>query len=161
MRACAGSSPCPSGTDSRPEELLWRTLSGILIGLVAGAAAVGSSWFVHREQARSGARTRQLMLDEARNEAEALRREAEIEARGRRQAPRRRRARAAEQRADALRRSRSASCTREDELERRLTELERREQGIADRETHVKQLQEEFKDAKDARGRTSSSGSPA
>ena len=30
-----------------------------------------------------------------------------------------------------------------------MVEIERREQGVADRETHVKQLQEEFKDAKD------------
>ena len=52
------------------------------------------------------------------------------------------------QRTDALR-ERERLHTREDELDRRFVEIERREQGITDRETHVKQLQEEFKDAKD------------
>src|SRR5918992_1536278 len=40
--------------------------------------------------------------------------------------------------------------TKEQELDRKLLELERREQGFADRETHVRQLQEELKAAKEA-----------
>ena len=89
------------------------------------------------------------MLTEAKKEAEALRREAEIEAKEA----------AVKHRADIERelhgerteilRDRERLHAREDDAERRLNELERREQGIADRETHVKQLQEEFKDAKD------------
>ena len=39
--------------------------------------------------------------------------------------------------------ARSERAAREEELERGLTELERREQGVTDRETHVKALQEE------------------
>src|SRR5262249_44560000 len=50
------------------------------------------------------------------------------------------------QRADILR-DRERLHAREDDTERRLIELERREQGINDREVHVKQLQEEFKEA--------------
>src|SRR5207244_7661576 len=38
---------------------------------------------------------------------------------------------------------------KEDEIDRKLTELTRREQGVSDRETHSKQLQEELKEAKD------------
>src|SRR5205823_3282125 len=38
---------------------------------------------------------------------------------------------------------------KEDEIDRKLTELTRREQGVSDRETHSKQLQEELKAAKD------------
>jgi ribonuclease Y len=39
--------------------------------------------------------------------------------------------------------------TKEEEIDRKLTELERREQGLLDREGHLKQLQEETKAAKD------------
>src|SRR5205823_6200960 len=38
---------------------------------------------------------------------------------------------------------------KEDEIDRKLTELSRREQGVADRETHSKQLQDELKVAKE------------
>src|SRR3989440_1955749 len=38
---------------------------------------------------------------------------------------------------------------KEDETDRKLRELTRREQGVSDRETHSKQLQEELKEAKD------------
>src|SRR5262245_13075625 len=89
------------------------------------------------------------MLTEAKKEAEALRREAEIEAK---EAAVKHRADVERElqgeRADILR-ERERLHAREDETERRLTDLERREQGISDRETHVKQLQEEFKEAKD------------
>ena len=50
---------------------------------------------------------------------------------------------------------------REEETERKLVELERREQGLTDREVHARQLQEELKAAKDTRADASSSGSPA
>jgi len=123
---------------------------GILIGLVAGSTAV---WLVLASFAGSKLaatrRTRQLMLAEARTEADALRREAELEAK---EAAVRHRAEIEQelqsQRADALR-DRERLHGREDEINRRLVETERREQGIADRETHVKQLQDEFKEAKD------------
>src|SRR5213082_1449610 len=39
---------------------------------------------------------------------------------------------------------------KEDEIDRKLTELTRREQGVSDRETHSKELQEKLKEAKDA-----------
>jgi ribonucrease Y len=123
---------------------------GILIGLVAGSLAV---WLVlvsfTGNKLAAARRTRQLMLGEARNEAEALRREAELEAK---EAAVKHRAEVERelqsQRSDVLR-ERERLHAREDDVNRRLVELERREQGIADRETHVKQLQDEFKDAKD------------
>jgi ribonucrease Y len=123
---------------------------GILIGLALGAAIV---WLVlvsfTGSKLAAARRTRQLMLSEARNEADAVRREADLEAKEsavkyRSEVERELQA----QRRDALR-ERERLHTREDELNRRLVELERRDQGIADRETHVKQLQEEFKDAKE------------
>jgi ribonuclease Y len=123
---------------------------GILIGLVIGALAV---WLIlvsfTGNKLAAARRTRQLMLTEARKEAEALRREAEIEAK---EAAVKHRADVERElqgeRADILR-DRERLHAREDENERRLNELVRREQGIADREVHVKQLQEEFKQAKD------------
>jgi ribonuclease Y len=125
-------------------------LVGILIGLVVGSLA---AWLVlvsfTGNKLAAARRTRQLMLTEGRKEAEALRREAEIEAK---EAAVKHRADVERElqgeRADILR-ERERQHAREDETERRLNELERREQGIADRETHVKQLQEEFKEAKD------------
>jgi ribonuclease Y len=123
---------------------------GILIGLVVGSLA---AWLVlvsfTGNKLAAARRTRQLMLTEARKEAEALRREAELEAK---ETAVKHRADVERQlqgeRADILR-ERERLHTREDENERRLMELERREQGIADRETHVKQLQEQFKEAKE------------
>jgi ribonuclease Y len=123
---------------------------GILIGLVVGALAV---WLILASFAgnklAAARRTRQLLITEARKEAEALRREAEIEAK---EAAVKHRADVERelqgQRADILR-ERERLNARADENERRLTELERREQGIADREIHVKQLQDEYKQAKD------------
>ena len=123
---------------------------GILIGLVAGAAAV---WLVlvsfTGSKLAAARRTRQLMLTEARNEADAVRREADLESKESAVKYRADVERELQsQRADALR-ERERLHSREDELNRRVVEIERREQGVADRETHVKQLQEEFKDAKD------------
>ena len=123
---------------------------GILIGLVVGSLA---AWLVlvsfTGNKLAAARRTRQLMLTEARKEAEAVRREADLEAK---EAAVKHRADVERelqgQREDILR-ERERLHAREADTERRLTELERREQGIADRETHVKQLQEEFKEAKD------------
>ena len=39
---------------------------------------------------------------------------------------------------------------REEEIEAKLTELGRRDQGLADRETHLRELQDALKDAKNA-----------
>ena len=44
---------------------------------------------------------------------------------------------------------RGAARAREADVERTLTELTRREQGVADREVHAKELQEELKQAKE------------
>jgi len=123
---------------------------GILIGLAVGIAAVflGLRLFAGTRLA-AARRARQLLLAEARREAEALKREAQLEAKE--EAVRHR----SEIEQDLhVRRSQAVEVeqrlrTREDEVERRVTELERREQGIADRETHARQLQEELKASKE------------
>jgi len=82
---------------------------------------------------------------EARREAETIRREAKIQAREDAV-----RLRSEVEREIAEQRSRITKIeervlTREDEVEARQREVERRHQGLADRETHVKQLQEDLK----------------
>jgi len=124
-------------------------LVGLLIGLAAGA---GATFLALRLAAGSrleaARRTRALLLVEARREADALRREAQIEAReesvklragGESELSSRRAEMVAlEQRALA----------REEEAARNLVEISRHEQGLADREVHLKSLQEELKVAK-------------
>ena len=125
-------------------------LVGILIGIAVGALA---AWLIlvsfTSNKLAAARRTRQLLITEARKEAEALRREADLEAK---EAAVKHRAEVERelqgQRSDILR-DRERLHAREDENERRLIELERREQVINDRETHVRQLQEEFKEAKE------------
>jgi ribonucrease Y len=110
-----------------------------LLGLVIGAGAAATFLLI-----RSGSR-----VHVAEREAETIRREAHIEAR---------------ELAVTLRaeiedevRGRRAEAAKIDErirqaerdLEQKTNELLRREQGLADRETHVKQLQEELKTARD------------
>ena len=85
---------------------------------------------------------------EARREAETIRREAKI---GAREEAVRLRGQVETEIADQ--RSRITTIeerilTREDELERRQKELDRRDQGLADREVHVRELQEDLKQAK-------------
>jgi ribonucrease Y len=94
-------------------------------------------------------------VSEARREAETIRREAKIEAREEAV-----RLRAEVEREIAEQRSRITKIeervlAREDEVERRQKEverrqkeIERRDQGLADREVHVKELQEDLKQAK-------------
>jgi ribonuclease Y len=123
---------------------------GILIGLVAGCAA---AWLVlvsfTGSKLATARRTRQLMMAEARNEADVLRREAEVEAREAAVRYRSEVERELQTQRDEAFRDHERLRAHEQEVDRRALELERREQGIADRETHVRQLQEEFKQTKD------------
>jgi ribonuclease Y len=106
---------------------------------VFGATSVGKARRIHRQ-----------LLDDAEREAEAVRREAQIEAREQ----------AITLRADidaehADRRSQVLKIeervlAKEEEVERKLVELQRKDQGLADREVHLRQLQEELKQAKAA-----------
>ena len=123
---------------------------GILVGLVAGGAlAVATLMLTGGSRIAATRRTTKLMLQEARQEADGVRREAQLEAKE--QAVRLReevdRELAARQ-AESVRRQERLVGEQAD-LERRETELERREQGISDRETHARQLQEELKTTKE------------
>ncbi|HEV7640111.1 MAG TPA: ribonuclease Y [Gaiellaceae bacterium] len=98
-------------------------------------------------------RERNLLLDEATRDAEVMRREGGIEARE--QAVKLRAELEAElrERRDQVVKIEERVISKEDDIDRKLTELIRREQGVADREVHLRQLQEEMKELKDAHRR--------
>jgi ribonuclease Y len=123
---------------------------GILIGLPVGAlAVVGALRYLGGTKLEAARRARQLLLAEAKREAESLKREAQLAAKEEsvrlrtelEQDIQDRRAKAFQ----AQERLRAA----ESEVDRRATEVDRREQGIADREQHARQLQEELKLARE------------
>src|SRR5688500_18258188 len=110
-----------------------------LVGLAIGAAVATGLLML-----RSGSR-----VHVAEREAETIRREAQIEAR---ELAVKLRAdietEVQDRRAEAARIEEQITAA-EHELARQQTEVERREQGLNDREVHVKQLQEDLKAAKD------------
>jgi ribonucrease Y len=123
---------------------------GILIGIAAG---IGGTLIVLRRLATSGLesarRTRALLLDEARREADATRREAQIETREQAVKLRAELEEELRGRRDGALKIEERVLAKEDETDRKLDELARREQGVADREVHLKQLQEDLKATRD------------
>ena len=123
----------------------------LLVGLGVGAAlALGAVAFRSGSKLGAARRMRQQILGDARREADALRREAQIEARE--QAVRLRaelEEELTERRAQVVK-SEERLEARDEEVTAKLVEASRREQGLADRETHMKQLQEDLKRAKQA-----------
>ena len=124
---------------------------GIAIGLVLGAGlAFLSLYALTGSRLAAARRTRQLLISEAKRDAESLRREVQIEAREEAV-----KIRAQIEQEVAGRRSETMKIeervlAQEEEIERKLIELSRREQGLSDRETHAKQLQEELKGARES-----------
>jgi len=124
-------------------------LIGILIGLVAGGAVgvvVGSSVAIGRRRAAADREIERLRGD-AERASEAIRREAQVEAR---EEALRLRAEVerelGDRRAETIK-SEERIAGREAEAARMQEALGRREQALGDRETHVKELQEELKTA--------------
>src|SRR5436190_10545576 len=122
---------------------------GVLIGLVAGGVlgailirTVGASRF------DKALRTRQQLLEDAEREAEAMRREARVEARE--EAVKLRAGIEAEvqERRSQLARIEERVQTKEEEVTLGLEDVRRREQGLADREEASKLLHAELKEAK-------------
>ncbi|HZQ63747.1 MAG TPA: ribonuclease Y [Gaiellaceae bacterium] len=123
---------------------------GILIGLVAGAAlTVAALVLTGGSRLAAARRQRQLLLEEAAREAETMRREAQLEAKEEAVRLREEIERDLKSREAESLRARERISAKESELDRRLTEVDRREQGIADRETHARQLQDDLKLAKE------------
>jgi ribonucrease Y len=134
---------------------------GIVIGLAVGAGITFLSLYAFTGSRLAAARrTRQLLLTEARREADALRRDAQSEGdaikresqiEAREESVRVRsgvETEIGERRAEILK-IEERVLAKEEDIDRKLNELGRREQGVADRELHTKQLQEELKEARD------------
>ena len=122
---------------------------GIVIGLAVGAGVAFLSLYAFTGSRLAAARrTRQLLVAEAKRDAEAQRREAQIEAR---EESVRLRAdveqEIAERRSEILK-IEERVLAKEEDIDRKLTELARREQGVSDREVHTKQLQDELKETR-------------
>jgi len=124
---------------------------GIAIGLVIGVGVAFLSLYAFTGSRLAAARrTRQLLVTEARRDAEALKREAQIAAREESV-----RIRAEIEEEVAVRRAEAVKIeerilAKEEEIDGKLTELGRREQGVSDRELHTKQLQDELKQARES-----------
>jgi ribonuclease Y len=117
--------------------------------VVAVAAGSSLTLLVLRLQGGSrieGARrTSALLLEEARRDAEATKREAMIEAREQTVKLRAELETELRERRDAALKIEERVLAKEEDIDTKLTELTRREQGIADREVHLKELQEDLK----------------
>ena len=118
-----------------------------LIGIIVGAAA-GSVILLARSRSRVRAaeEERERMLADASREADAIRREAQVDARE--QAVQLRSEIEAEVRDRRVEIAKIEERILQEELELdgRLSEIQRKEQGLGDRELHVKALQEELRD---------------
>ena len=127
--------------------LIGLLILGIALGLLLGLFT-GTRLLVSR-RAAAAVRERELLTADAERDAEATRREAQVEAR---EQALRLRAEVEQELKDKrteIAKIEERVVTKEEESDSRLLELERREQGVLDRETHLRQLQEEAKAAKD------------
>jgi ribonucrease Y len=93
--------------------------------------------------------TAQAVLDDARRDADAIRKEAELQAMEQALKIRQETETQLDERRAELAKIEERAIGREDLVRQKAAELERREQGIADRDQHVRQVQEEAKAAKD------------
>jgi ribonuclease Y len=125
-------------------------LIGILVGaLVASVVLLGWS----RSRVSVARTERERLLADAQREAEAMRREAQVDAREQAVALRAEIEREVQDRRVEIAKIEERMLQKELEVDGRLLELERREQGLGDREVHVKALQEELRDShRDALG---------
>ena len=133
------------------EERCMLTVIALLVGIVAGAVGTWG-WLrtVSASRLRLAEDKRRAILADAERESETTRREVQIEAREHAVKLRAEIEAEIQDRRVADRESRRARRSAgEAEVEGKLIELTRREQGIADRETHLKALQDELKVAKD------------
>jgi ribonucrease Y len=122
----------------------------VLIAIAVGAVG---ALLVLRVLGRSGLenarRQRARLLDEAQREADATRREAAIEAREQTVKLRADLEAELRERRDIVIKIEERVISKEDDIDRKLTDLARREQGVSDREIHLRQLQEEMKELRD------------
>jgi ribonuclease Y len=127
------------------------TVIALLVGLVVGGIATGIwlRWSSASAVRRSEEERRRIVADGER-EAETIRREAHVEAR---EGAVRLRAEVENEVRDRrleIAKVEERIAQREAEIDQKIVEVTRREQGLGDREVHLKQLQEEEKARRDS-----------
>ncbi len=121
----------------------------LIVGIGAGLAVgvyVGSRLLSSRRADAAAAENLRLS-EEAKRSAEAIRREAQVEAREEALKLRADVERELQGKRSEIIKIEERVLAKEGEIDGKLTEFERREQGLADRETHLKAMQEEAKAA--------------
>ncbi len=125
-------------------------LIGLLIAGIGAGLAVGiyvGSRLLSSRDADAAAAENLRLSEEAKRSAEAIRREAQVEAREEALKLRAEvESELQDKRAEIIK-IEERVLAKEEEVDRKLTEFERRDQGLADRETHLKAMQEEAKAA--------------
>ncbi len=119
-------------------------LIGILVGALA-ASALLTGW--SRSRVRTAEAERGRLLADAERAAEAIRREAQVEAREQAVQLRSEIEAEVQDRRVQIAKIEERVVSKETEAEARLIEVERTEQGLGDREVHVKALQDELREA--------------
>jgi ribonuclease Y len=126
------------------------TVVAVLIGILVGALlSAGLLLAFSRSRVRKAADERRRILSDAEREAEALRREAQVDAREQAVQLRSEIESEVQGRRIQIVKIEERVLQKETEVDAKLSELERRDQGLGDREVHVKALQDELKEAKD------------
>jgi len=124
------------------------TVGAVLIGIVLGALATAVLLIgLARSRVRAAEAERGRILADAQREAEAVRREAQVDAREQAVHLRTEIEGEVQDRRVQILKIEERVLQKEEEIDAKLTELMRREQGLADREVHIKALQEELRDA--------------
>jgi ribonuclease Y len=122
---------------------------GVAVGIVAGIAlALLAVQVFGATGVGKARRIRRQLLEDAERDAEALRREAELAAREQALKLRAEIDSELSDRRESVLKIEERVLAKEAEIERKLVELSRRDQGLADRETHLRQLQDDLKQAK-------------
>ena len=122
---------------------------GVAVGILAGVAlALLAVQVFGATGVGKARRIRRQLLEDAERDAETVRREAELEARERAVKLRAEIDAELSDRRESVLKIEERVLAKEEEMERRLVDLSRRDQGLADRETHLRQLQDELKQTK-------------
>ena len=122
---------------------------GVAIGIAAGVAlALLAVQVFGATGVGKARRVRRQLIEDAEREAEALRRETQIEAREQAVQLRAEIDTELADRRESVLKIEERVLAKEEEIERKLLDLTRKDQGLADREIHLRQLQDELKQAK-------------
>ncbi len=125
------------------------TVVAVLVGVVVGAAVTAALllWFT-QSRVRTAEQERRRIVSEAEREADAVRREAQVDARENAVQLRSQIEEEVQDRRRQIVKVEERVLQKEEEIDEKLMELVRREQGLGDREVHIKELQDELREAK-------------